>query len=195
LLPAVTFAVLDAPLRDLRGLLLDCPGLSIHINLSQADLGGDAFSEALQDRLQAAGLPNRTIGLEITERALVNTDTARATIHRLRARGHQVAVDDFGTGFSSLSYLSAFDLDVLKIDKSFVDAIGTEAATSNVIVHVIEMARSLGLRTVAEGVEREEQWHWLVAHGVDFAQGYLFSPPLAARDFIDFVRRREERAA
>jgi sensor c-di-GMP phosphodiesterase-like protein len=190
LMPAVTFAVLGAPLRELRPLLRECPDLTIHVNLSPADLGSEAFSEGLLHQLQTAGLPSRTIGLEITERALVNADEARAMIRRLRERGHEVAIDDFGTGFSSLSYLSTFELDTLKIDRSFVDAIGTEAATSNVIVHVIEMAGSLGLRTVAEGVEREDQRRWLLAHGVEFAQGYLFSPPLTAADFISFVRRR-----
>jgi sensor c-di-GMP phosphodiesterase-like protein len=174
----------------LRPLLRECPDLTIHVNLSPADLGSEAFSEGLLHQLQTAGLPSRTIGLEITERALVNADEARAMIRRLRERGHEVAIDDFGTGFSSLSYLSTFELDTLKIDRSFVDAIGTEAATSNVIVHVIEMAGSLGLRTVAEGVEREDQRRWLLAHGVEFAQGYLFSPPLTAADFISFVRRR-----
>jgi len=191
LMPAVTLAILDASLREHQALLRDFPGLSIHLNLSPADLKSEAFSEGLLERLQAAGLPSRAIGLEITERALVNADTARAMIRKFRERGHEVAVDDFGTGFSSLSYLSTFELDVLKIDKSFVDAIGTEAATSNVIVHVIEMARSLGLRTVAEGVEREDQVRWLKAHGVDFAQGYLFSRPLTADAFTRFVRDKE----
>jgi len=194
LLPAVTRAVLDAGLRELGGVLRDRPGFSIFVNLSSADLESERFSEWLRRRLQDADVPSTAVGLEITERALVNTDSARATIRMLRAQGHAVAVDDFGTGYSSLSYLSSFELDVLKIDKSFVDAIGTESATSHVIVHVIEMARSLGLRLVAEGVEREEQVRWLLAHGVKFAQGFLFSPPLAAADFERFVSRKEEAA-
>jgi sensor c-di-GMP phosphodiesterase-like protein len=191
LMPAVTFAMLDACLREHRALLREFPGLSIHLNLSPSDLKNDAFSDGLAERLRAADLPSRSIGLEITERALADADVARGMIRRFRERGHEVAVDDFGTGFSSLSYLSTFELDVLKIDKSFVDAIGTEAATSHVIVHVIEMARSLGLRTVAEGVEREDQVRWLEAHGVSFAQGFLFSRPLTAEAFTDFVRAKE----
>jgi sensor c-di-GMP phosphodiesterase-like protein len=128
------------------------------------------------------------IKLEITERALVNTETSRLLIRDFRQRGHQVAVDDFGTGYSSLSYLQSFELDVLKIDKSFVDAIGTEAATSQVIVHVIEMAKSLGLATIAEGVETRDQLDWLIAHEVAFGQGYLFSHALPAAAFAEFLR-------
>jgi sensor c-di-GMP phosphodiesterase-like protein len=194
LMPAVTRAVVDAPLRELRSILGDGSGFRIFVNLSSADLENGRFSDWLQQRLQAAAVPSTAVGFEITERALVNTDAARATIRTLRERGHVVAVDDFGTGYSSLSYLSSFELDVLKIDKSFVDAIGTESATSDVIVHVIEMARSLGLRLVAEGVEREEQVRWLLAHGVRYAQGFLFSPPLPAADFQRFVSRKENAA-
>lgn len=187
LMPEVTLAVLANPLRELRPLLAQYPTLSINLNVSPEDLRSDVFVRLLGERLERSGLPERSFKLEITERALVNTDLARSMIRRLRERGHEVAVDDFGTGFSSLSYLSTFELDWLKIDKSFVDAIGTGAATSHVIVHVIEMARSLGLRTVAEGVETEEQVQWLIAHGVDLGQGYYFSRPLTAEQFAAYV--------
>ncbi len=190
LITDLTLAMLAAPLRDLRTLLVDGAPIAININLSPEDLKSDRFAHALQAALAESGVANAAIKLEITERALVNTDSARNMIHHLRERGHEVAVDDFGTGFSSLSYLSSFELDVLKIDKSFVDAIGTGAATSHVIVHVIEMAQSLGLRTVAEGVETEEQRQWLIEHGVDFGQGYLYSVPLTAEAFVEFVRKR-----
>ncbi len=190
LITDLTVAMLAAPLRELRTLLVGGAPLSININLSPEDLKSERFAQALEEALSASGVPNTAIKLEITERALVNTDSARNMIRRLRERGHEVAVDDFGTGYSSLSYLSSFELDVLKIDKSFVDAIGTGAATSHVIVHVIEMAQSLGLRTVAEGVETEEQRQWLIEHGVDFGQGYLYSVPLTAVAFTEFVRKR-----
>ena len=112
----------------------------------------------------------------------------RWQVGRLRQRGHRVALDDFGTGYSSLAYLSDFELDLIKIDRLFVHSIGTEAATSHVITHVIEMARSLGLRTVAEGVETEAQRDWLKTQGVDYGQGWIFSKPLSAGEFAAFVR-------
>jgi sensor c-di-GMP phosphodiesterase-like protein len=188
----LTLAVLRAVVRDLQKTLVEFPGMSINLNLAPDDLQNERISEELTRSLAAAKLPPGAIKLEITERALVNSETARSLIRKFRSRGHQVAVDDFGTGYSSLSYLQSFELDVLKIDKSFVDAIGRQAATSQVIVHVIEMAKSLGLDIVAEGVETQEQAEWLIEHGVLFAQGFLFSKPLPAGDFIEFFRTRHD---
>jgi sensor c-di-GMP phosphodiesterase-like protein len=194
LVQALTLAVLEGIIGDLRALLREAPELSINLNLSSDDLKSDRFGEALRSLLQTADLPAGAIKLEITERALVNNDTSRTLIREFRLRGHQVAVDDFGTGYSSLSYLETFELDVLKIDKSFVDAIGTGAATSHVIGHVIEMAKSLGLETVAEGVQHSAQAEWLTEHGVRYGQGYLFSKPLSAAAFLDYFRRNRANA-
>ena len=190
----ITVAVLRKTAREMKRMIAEFPTLSININLSPDDLHNDRVGRALADTLATQQLPTTAIKLEITERALVNSDTSRALIREFRSRGHQVAIDDFGTGYSSLSYLQSFELDVLKIDKSFVDAIGMEAATSQVIVHVIEMAKSLGLVTVAEGVESPAQVEWLVAHGVPLAQGYLFSRPLPADDFVAFLRHNQRDA-
>ena len=188
LIQDITSAVLRTVITDLRHIADKAGRISINLNLSHDDLKNERIGGELAANLRAANLPPEAVKLEITERALVNTDTARALIRGFRARGHKIAVDDFGTGYSSLSYLQSFELDVLKIDKSFVDAIGTGAATGEVIVHVIEMARSLGLEIVAEGVQTLEQARWLVEHGVFQAQGYLFSRPLPIDDFIDFLR-------
>lgn len=92
-----------------------------------------------------------------------------------RKAGHSIAIDDFGTGYSSLQYLQGLPMDALKIDKSFVDTTGRKSATSTVTLHITGMARELGLFTVAEGIETEEQAAYLREHGGDFAQGWLFS--------------------
>jgi sensor c-di-GMP phosphodiesterase-like protein len=184
----VTVAVLRTTIREMQPMLAQFPDMSINLNLAPDDLRNDRIGIELHRSLAAANLPPGALKLEITERALVNNDTSRALIREFRTRGHQVAVDDFGTGYSSLSYLQSFELDVLKIDKSFVDAIGTEAATSQVIVHVIGMAQSLGLDTVAEGVETRAQVDWLLAHGVAYGQGYIFSRALGAGEFIEYFR-------
>jgi sensor c-di-GMP phosphodiesterase-like protein len=190
LIQDVTTAVLRTVVSDLRNILATADGISINLNLSHGDLKNDRIGADLAKMLQATGLPAQAIKLEITERALVNTDIARALIRGFRERGHKIAVDDFGTGYSSLSYLQSFELDVLKIDKSFVDAIGTGAATGEVIVHVIDMAKSLGLEVVAEGVETHDQARWLVDHGVFLGQGYLFSRPLTITEFIEFLQAK-----
>ena len=193
LVQQVTLAVLRTTVRDMKQLLGEFPGLSINLNLAPDDLKNDTIGRELARLLALAGLPPKSIKLEITERALVNSEVSRAMIRQFRSLGHEVAVDDFGTGYSSLSYLQSFELDVLKIDKSFVDAIGTGAATSQVIVHVIEMAKSLGLDTVAEGIETSEQVQWLVEHGVSHGQGFLYSVPLSAGDFLEYFRASNRR--
>jgi sensor c-di-GMP phosphodiesterase-like protein len=187
----LTAEVLRQALRDMRQLLREHPDVSINLNLSPEDLKSDRIGHELQNRLAEAGLPPSAIKLEITERALVNAETSRSLIRELRSRGHQIAIDDFGTGYSSLSYLQSFELDVLKIDKAFVDAIGTEAATSQVIGHVIEMAKSLGLQAVAEGVATARHVAWLIEHGVALGQGFLFSEPLTAGDFREFFQAHQ----
>lgn len=184
----LTRRVLETTLRELGDLLRAQPHLAVNLNLTPADLKGITFREFLSTSLKSAGVAARSVKLEITERALVNNAEVRALIHTLRERGHQVAVDDFGTGYSSLSYLESFELDTLKIDKSFVDVIGREAVTSHVIFHVIEMAKGLGLKMVAEGTETFEQVQWLQQQGVQCGQGFYFSKPLTAAQFREFIR-------
>lgn len=184
----LTRRVLETVLRELGDLLREHPQLAVNLNLTPDDLHGDGFREFLDASLATAGIEPRGIKLEITERALVNSAEVRALIRTFRQRGHRVAVDDFGTGYSSLSYLQSFELDALKIDKSFVNVIGRQAVTSQVIFHVIEMAKDLGLEIVAEGTETFEQVQWLQQQGVQYGQGFYFSKPLTAPQLCDFIR-------
>ncbi|GAB3312773.1 EAL domain-containing protein [Haliea atlantica] len=186
----LTLAVLERVLEETRELIAGQDGFSINLNLSPQDLETDRLFNALQAGLQAHHLPARAIKLELTERALLDTDITRRRLVQLRQQGHPLAIDDFGTGYSSLSYLQSFELDILKIDKAFVDTIDTPAVTSAVIEHVVDMARSLGLDMVAEGVESRQQMEWLRGRGVHFAQGFYFSKPLGIRELEDFLRHR-----
>ncbi|WP_338084070.1 EAL domain-containing protein [Cupriavidus necator] len=102
-----------------------------------------------------------------------------AALHEMEA-GHPIYIDDFGTGYSSLSYLQVFKVDVLKIDKSFIDTIGREAASSAVAPNIIAMAEALGFEVVAEGIEHEDQARFLRERGAQFGQGWLFSRALPA---------------
>ncbi len=183
LVPRITLAVLTATLRDLGRLMRQHGDIYININLAPEDLTSEAFGEELARRSKSAGVGPEMIKLEITERAVVDSDESRKIISEFRDRGHQIVIDDFGTGYSSLSYLETFEIDALKIDKSFVDAINRNAVTSHVIGHVIELAKSLELATVAEGIGTHQQVKWLREQGVELGQGYLFSRPLTADEF------------
>ena len=192
LVPDITLAIVAATLHDLGKLLNEYPHLCININLAPEDLTSEAFSGALIHSLTAAGVAPTSIKLEITERAMIDTDASRDVIRNFRLRGHQIAVDDFGTGYSSLANLQTLELDTLKIDKCFVDAIGTEAVTNSVIGHVIEMAKSLHLDIVAEGIESEHQSDWLIEQGVEYGQGYLYSRALSCEEFQDYFHKHAE---
>ena len=153
---------------------------------SRDGLQSGRFLAVLAKTLADANVASEQIWLEATERGFMNAAAARATIERARAAGHVIAIDDFGTGYSSLSLLETLPLDTLKIDKSFIRAIGKQAATSLVIPHIIEMGHSLNFKIVAEGVETEAQQVYLRDAGVEFAQGWLYSKALPADDFLAF---------
>ncbi|WP_024326181.1 EAL domain-containing protein [Thioalkalivibrio sp. AKL19] len=186
----LTLAILRAILRDLGDRLRAHPEQTVNLNITGHDLASDRFGDALRTALREAGVAPTSITLELTERSLLNEDAVRGRLRELRRRGHRIAIDDFGTGYSSLSYLEHFELDTLKIDKSFADAIAHEAVTSSVIGHIIDMARSLELQIVAEGIESPHQVEWLRAQGVESGQGYHFSRPLSAAAFLDWCHQR-----
>ncbi len=146
------------------------------------------FSAALPDQLEAllreSGVPAQLLQLEITETVMMTDAAAHLdTMRRLKALGVQIALDDFGTGYSSLSYLRHMDLDVLKIDRSFVRDLDGDTDAQAIVAAIIAMARSFGLKTVAEGVESPEQAQALRRMRCDDYQGFLFSPPLPAEQF------------
>lgn len=185
----ITDLVCDAVLHELGSLLRSNRGLHIAINVCADDLKTGRIMEVLETKLAGTGINASQIYLEATERGFVDINAVRNTLTRARAAGHPVALDDFGTGYSSLQYLQELQVDLLKIDKSFVDAMGRETATGPVATHIIALAKSLSLSTVAEGVETQAQADQLRQHGVDFVQGWLFSRPLAANDFLAFQKR------
>ncbi|MDV2452298.1 EAL domain-containing protein [Xanthomonas hortorum] len=182
----ITDMVVAEVIRELGPTLAAIPSLHVAINVSAGDIKSGRVQTVLAQALRGTGVDSGQLWVEATERSLMDIDAARATITHLRGAGHTVSIDDFGTGYSSLQYLQGLPLDALKIDKSFVDTIGTHSATSAVTSHIIDMAKTLKLRTIAEGVERQEQLDYLRAHGVDLAQGWLFSRALPATGFIAY---------
>jgi diguanylate cyclase (GGDEF)-like protein/PAS domain S-box-containing protein len=164
-------------------------GLRLSVNVSSRQFRGPSLVEALRRALADNALASNCIELEITE-SLLMEDVAEveATLRQLESCGIRIAVDDFGTGYSSLSYLNRFPLDTLKIDRSFVAGLTANAAQVSLVEAIIVMAHRLSLTVVAEGVETRDQLAFLREHDCDIGQGYYFSPPLAADDFLNFVR-------
>jgi diguanylate cyclase (GGDEF)-like protein len=162
---------------------------SVAVNLSARQFLERDLVSQVKRALRTTGLEARFLELEITESvAMQSAETTLRTLKELKALGVRISIDDFGTGYSSLAYLKRFPIDTLKIDQSFVSDIGTDADDSAIASAVIAMAHGLGLRVVAEGVEREEQLDFLRRQRCDHYQGYLFSRPLAADAFGALLR-------
>jgi sensor c-di-GMP phosphodiesterase-like protein len=189
LIQAITDQVLDTILFELGEFLQRYRELYVSINLSAPDLTTHRFLEKLTPAVLHARLAPEQIRIEATERAFLDADAAKEVIRAFRDAGHPVYIDDFGTGYSSLSHLQNFQVDALKIDKSFVDTVGRDTASSSVASHIIEMAMTLNVQVIAEGIEREEQASYLHSRGARFGQGWLFSAPLSAAEFIGYVGR------
>lgn len=165
------------------------PLTTMAVNVSAMEFRADSFLEGLFAILRETGLDPRSLELELTESVLMKRAESAASILRaLRERGVQVALDDFGTGFSSLSYLRKFPVDALKIDQSFVRQISTAGDDTTIVRAVIALGRSLKLRVVAEGVEELAELEFLRAHHCDEAQGYYFSRPVPAPEFVSLLR-------
>jgi len=152
--------------------------VKISVNVSPVQLSSKAFAGIVVSVLKETGLSADRLELEVTESSLfTENNTPMNTLNKLRALGVKISIDDFGTGYSSLSRLSRLAFDKIKIDKSFVHSISTQEDALNIIRLITGMAKSLSMKTVAEGVETQEQLESLQALGCDFVQGYLFSKP------------------
>ncbi len=166
----------------------------ISVNMSPAQFRGDgrARTESWLRHLQDIGLPGRHFVIEITESLLLHAATdITDQLFRFRDAGIQIAIDDFGTGYSTLSYLKLFPIDFLKIDRSFVRDLETDANDMALSRAIILMAHELGLKVIAEGVETAAQRDLLAAAGCDYAQGYFYAKPLPPDDFEALLASRQ----
>lgn len=160
------------------------------------NIGATEFNGELPGRIAAicdeVGADPRLIDLEITETAMLeNTRVAREVSIALRKIGMAIALDDFGTGFSSLDYLRQCPVDIIKLDRSFIEHVVGCTADGKIVENIIQLAHSLGLRTIAEGVETRKQRHWLANHGCDMIQGYLIARPLRFEEYCVWSRSYE----
>jgi diguanylate cyclase (GGDEF)-like protein len=153
--------------------------LVVAVNVAAADLLDLQFPHEVESLLRDQDVPPSRLKLEITEGTIMADPVrARAVLTRLHAMGVGLSVDDFGTGYSSLAYLRQLPVDEIKIDRSFITEMETEASDAVIVRAIIDLGRNLGLQVVAEGVEREGTWDQLAALGCELAQGYCISPPL-----------------
>ncbi len=153
--------------------------LRLSINVTAQDVGRSGFADALLGRIDASGFPRARLTVEITESGIMSDlGEAARLLAELRTAGCRVAIDDFGTGYSSLAYLKALPLDYLKIDRRLSQDITGSPRDRVVVRGVIDMARSLGLAVIAEGVETEEQLDLLAKEGCQYFQGFLCAEPL-----------------
>jgi sensor c-di-GMP phosphodiesterase-like protein len=178
---------------ELATLLLEHPGFALSINIAAADLEGDALFEILDLHVLQAGIDPTQIILEMTERSTADLAHVRRSIQRLAAAGFKVYVDDFGTGFSSLSYLDQLEVSAIKVDRCFTRTIGTDAVTVSILPQMLAMAESLHLDVIIEGVETEAQLLYLQNTQKPLrVQGWYFSQPLSAKELLIFLERTEQ---
>lgn len=185
----ITDHVLDLLAAEARVIKAAHPQFNFGVNISAADIHAESFVSRMIDFSDRAGLQPSDLVIELTERSFIDSGLSKRAIDTLRARGVRFAIDDFGTGFCNLSYLAQIEVDYLKIDKLFVQALGSRSALNQVAFHIVEIARDLGLEVIAEGVETATQVDNLYALGVRHAQGYRFAVPLPLEGLLDYLAR------
>ena len=170
--------------------------LVISVNLSARQFQQQDLASVVENVLKETGLPPTLLELEITESlGMKNPEQTLRTLTDLKTMGIKIAIDDFGTGYSSLSYLKRFPIDTLKIDRSFVMDISEDQNDAEIVKTIITLAHSLDLSVIAEGVEKETQAQYLLENGCEKIQGYLFSPPIPAQDFLRLLKSQEKMIA
>ncbi len=187
---ALTTEMLQKVAADIRYWLgLNLPLQHVGFNVTTADLQKGDLESRISSAFGDAEEALEHLVLEVNEAVFVNDDMVAAEIKSLRGKGILVALDDFGTGFASLTHLLKFPVDIMKIDKSFIDRIVDDASSAVIVQALLDIARKLGMRIVAEGVETKEQAETLLAMGCDLAQGYYFARPASAAITAELLGR------
>jgi sensor c-di-GMP phosphodiesterase-like protein len=191
----ITRLVVRHAMIDFAKTLKDDPEFKLSINVAAADLSDPAFLPMLDKELQQAGVPAQSLAIEITESSTALFQAAMETIISLRRRGHSVYIDDFGTGYSSLSYLHSLSIDTIKIDRSFIQAIGTESVTVGILPQILAMAAVLKLDVIVEGVETDEQANYFAGMVPPvLVQGWIFGRPVTVETFLHLLAEDEKKA-
>lgn len=185
----ITDYVVEEVFNDLGYFLSAHPQLYISINLSASDFHSSRLIALIAEKSRDYSVRSQQIKVEVTERGFIDLQKMTPVIQAFRQAGYEVAFDDFGTGYSNLHNLSSLNVDILKIDKSFISTLTTNSTSHMIAEHIIEMAQSLHLKTIAEGVETADQISWLLGRGVQFCQGWYFAKALPPQEFMHWVKR------
>jgi diguanylate cyclase (GGDEF)-like protein/PAS domain S-box-containing protein len=193
IIPIGEWVLRTACLQNVRWMKKGYPPLKVSVNLSARQFRAGDLIENIEKIIRETGIPSKYLELELTEGTVMhNADKAIKTLMHIKELGVEISVDDFGMGYSSLSYLKRFPIDTLKIDRSFVSDITVDPDDEAIVTAIIAMAHSLKLKVVAEGVETAGQLEFLRALGCDSAQGYLFSEPVDEERFEALIREKSE---
>lgn len=196
IIPEIDSKVLQQALQDLakwRALLPTLDNLSVNVNHSAKNFKRRPILDNIINGLSKHNIDGKYLAIELTESVIFEHErTATVILQELRNNQVKLCMDDFGTGFSSLSYLHHLKFDMLKIDKSFVDDMQHNREAFDIVHTIINMGESLGIKVTAEGVENEQQLNALKAMGCHYAQGYYFSKPLVADEVVDFIQQQLE---
>jgi len=187
LMPALTRWVLKTVVKELGAWLKNGVDIAMAVNLSAYDLAHDDLPDYIDGLLAEYGVPATHLILEVTESAVIEEpEQAMNVLHRFKKSGIKLAIDDYGTGYSSLGQLKSMPVDELKIDKSFVLKLEQDKDDQVIVRSTIEMGHNIGLTIVAEGVETKAAWELLEAYGCDKLQGYFISKPQSPSDFLQW---------
>jgi diguanylate cyclase len=179
----------NTSLQQCRAWLNEGLCISVAVNLPASNLSDPTLPTRMISYAAAHDVATTLLTLEVTEGELMaDSKTSRNVMEKLREAGFRVSIDDFGTGYSSLAYLHKLPVDELKIDRAFVQNIGVDETSIKIVHIIVELARTFGLRTVAEGIETDEVFQTLRGLGVELGQGFLMSKPLPADELHHMLR-------
>ena len=192
---SITSLVFRRALKEFQEVLTKLPDFRLDINVTASDLSDPAFLPMLDEAVNQNKVPPSSVVIEVTESSTANQEVAMESLRLLRRRGHSIYIDDFGTGYSSLSYLTYLSIDKIKIDKSFIRAIGTNGPALAIVPPIMAMARSLNLGVVVEGVETEQQALYFAMYDQTvLGQGFLYGEAMPAEQFLELVAPKLARA-
>jgi EAL domain-containing protein (putative c-di-GMP-specific phosphodiesterase class I) len=183
--------VLRAACEQLRAWQHEGLALQLAVNVSARQFHQRNLADVVEAAMAESNVDPRLVWIELTESAIMHdAEGSISTLERLKSRGISISIDDFGTGYSSLSYLKRLPLDILKIDQSFVRDITTDNNDATIVRAIIGLARSLGIKVLAEGVESDAQLSFLNQYGCNYGQGFLFGKPLAPEAFAELLTKQ-----